>query len=682
MRFNMKKLRLFQKFTIQKQLISTFGTIILILCLSLSLFSYYSAKNELDDANRTLLPEIAKQTAKLYDQYLTQDLDFAEHLAQLDDFQNFNQMIQSPEAAAKVEKRIQKYLDDYGALSWGVLNTSGTKVLGPDKGVDLSFRDYFKKALQGETNTSDMLRDVKEDYMSMVYAAPIYNNDKVAGVLFFETSADDLQQFALDIHVGETGHAFFASKDGTLTAHENNELVQKQFNSIEAVKEDPQYTSLAEVQKRMVAGEVGFGNYSYDGATKSVGFAPVSKTGGSVGVYIDDSEVLAGTRQVRNMLFMMSIVGFIIGACLVIIFAKRLTRALHSFGSIIDATASGDLTHQVHPKLLTRTDEIGEMAAMMRKMQDALRSLLGTVQTQSNQIDQASLQLNQAAEEMTTATESVSMSIQEVATGVQSQTNDLVHINEAMNEYGNKLTWMTNAISEVGESGEQISDMATESNANMEKLDHSVKEMQARFEKFIVSIEQSSESFKQITQMTDVINNIAEQTNLLALNAAIESARAGEAGKGFAVVAQEVRKLAEQAQTSAKLITERIKQVSDDSSIMLDTAHNMKHSIEEQFTDIDTSTQSFKQIVTAIELITPQIELLQENANAILHMKDEMIGRISDSSSIAEQISASSQEIAATSEETAASAEEVQATSESLSQMTKLMSEEMNKFKL
>ena len=86
--------------------------------------------------------------------------------------------------------------------------------------------------------------------------------------------------------------------------------------------------------------------------------------------------------------------------------------------------------------------------------------------------------------------------------------------------------------------------------------------------------------------------------------------------------------------------------------------------------------------MTAIELITPQIELLQENANAILHMKDEMIGRISDSSSIAEQISASSQEIAATSEETAASAEEVQATSESLSQMTKLMSEEMNKFKL
>lgn len=681
MRFNMKKLRLFQKFSIQKQLILTFGTIILILCLSLSLFSYFSAKNELDDANRTLLPQMAVQTAKLYDQYLTQSLDFAEHLAQLNEFENFNQMVHSDKAAT-VEKTIQKYLDEYGAITWGILNTSGKKVLGPDKGLDLSFRDYFKKALQGEVNTSDMLRDVKSDYISMVYAAPIYNNDKVVAVLYYETSAEELQQFALDIHVGETGHAFFASKDGTLTAHENNELVKQQFNSIEAAKEDPQYASLAEVQKRMVAGEVGFGNYSYEGSTKSVGFAPVSKTGGSVGIYLDDSEVLAGTKQVRNLLFMMSIIGILVGSALVVVFANRLSRALHSFSNIINATASGDLTHQVHPKLLARNDEIGDMAVMMNKMQDSLRTLLGTVQTQSNHIDQASIQLNQAAEEMTTATESVSMSIQEVATGVQSQTQDLVHINEAMNDYGDKLTMMTNAITEVSEQGNHISSMANESNSNMEKLDVSVKEMQHRFEQFITSIEQSSASFKQIGQMTDVINNISEQTNLLALNAAIESARAGEAGKGFAVVAMEVRKLAEQSQTSAKLITERIQQVSADSGTMLETAHNMKQSIEEQFTDIDTSTQSFKQIVEAIELITPRLEMLQENAHAIIAMKDEMIGRISDSSSIAEQISASSQEIAATSEETAASAEEVQATSESLSQMTQRMAEEMKKFKL
>lgn len=108
---------------------------------------------------------------------------------------------------------------------------------------------------------------------------------------------------------------------------------------------------------------------------------------------------------------------------------------------------------------------------------------------------------------------------------------------------------------------------------------------------------------KRTDQIIAMIQEIADQTKLLGLNAAIEAARAGEYGRGFSVVAEEIRRLSEQSNNSAKQVKAILGKISESISIINKQTHETSVVSEQQ----SSSTQ---EIAAAMQELSAQLETL------------------------------------------------------------------------
>ena len=281
-------------------------------------------------------------------------------------------------------------------------------------------------------------------------------------------------------------------------------------------------------------------------------------------------------KEVDQYSLVVKLVIFGMLACFLIAFFtyaflnRMVLRPLRVAGRHFDRIASGDLTERIQ---VQSNNEIGVLYGAMRRMQDSLIRIVGTVR--------------QGVEE-------INVGAQEIYVGNTNLSDRTEH--------------QAAVLQETAASMEQLAGTVQQNTLHAQEADRVVKgaaDVAKRGGSAVTAVVDTmgeiSDSSRKMNEIVGVIDGIAFQTNILALNAAVEAARAGEQGKGFAVVAGEVRSLAQRSAQAAKeikqLIEESLAKVSAGAQLAGDAGEVMNDVVR----SVDTVTSIMAEIAKASE---------------------------------------------------------------------------------
>ena len=272
-------------------------------------------------------------------------------------------------------------------------------------------------------------------------------------------------------------------------------------------------------------------------------------------------------------------------------------------------------------------DDLSILVKAFNKMGDNLRTIIGKISDNSNNIARSSEFLKQNSEESSKAIEQIAISIKQISEGALDQTEKserTFNIAKKLNESNKKAYEDMN---KVLSSSSMATHAANNGNVKMTAL----LEQIVVIEEKIISTHTVSDVLNlkstEIKKVVDTITNMASQTNLLSLNAAIEAARAGIHGKGFAVVADEIRKLAQSSSDATKEITTMLNDIHSTSQELASSMMVGVNEVKEGAQMASAAKDSFGEIVNTskdvdnrIKDISAEIEKMVEGIKEVEEM--------------------------------------------------------------
>jgi len=633
---------------------------LLIAFTALSGVGYKFASNSLKESNLNIMAEMTKTAAGRAEDQIKSEIKNLETIAS-------NPVIANEGVSLKDKVEILKpALGAIGQVGLSISDKEGNSIdtLGNTKKIKTT--QSFMKSIKGENVITNPYVDPVTNAKVIAYSVPIKDSkNNIIGII---TSVKDCMDFSVlnkEIKFLKTGSALIVDSNGNFIVAEDETLVNENKNITNITSDKGSLEDLNNIGKSMIIGtQSGIGKYDYEGKSKYIAYSPIGKTGLSIGITVDEKDLLGALSSLAIVDTIVTIIMIVLISAIIVGFTIKIITRLLKAKTYVDGIAKGDFYTKIEGRYIKGNDEISEICTSVGQAKISVGTMIRSVRDNANIVRDGSVSLTEVAEQLSVLAEEISASIGEVSTNTNKQSCDFQKITNKLTDFSEKVNLIKDNVGAIKEDISIINNKSVIGSENIEQLNDGIIGVNESFDRFGISIEYIKGDMKNVSEIINIINGISEQINLLAFNAAIEAASAGEAGRGFNVIASEVRKLSDRSKESAQNINKIITRLTKVINKLVEESTNMDNELEKQKNIIYESSSSFSEIAILVNKITPKVSNIDSAFEDIGHNKDlivETVGELSeeikDTSNSLKQVTGSSIELAKLAESVKSSAD-------------------------
>lgn len=554
-----------------------------------------------------------------------------------------------------------------------VTGNDGQQLVRSDEAklVNLKERDYFKAAMQGKEDVSEVIVSKTSGKAITVIEVPVKTPEgKVIGMIQRNYNISTLTDLLKEEATPETELAIFES-NGKLISH-STITIEKEEDRIDMSR----YEFISKAQK----GERQIFEIVVDGEKKLVSCEREPQTDWVIATFRPYS--IVEEHAINEAL---TLGGMCVGILVLIVLianfvSNNAVRPILTINHAASEISKGNLSLKAVP--VESKDELGDVAAAFEKMTDKLNDFFHKASKNATAVSQSAEVLNDNARNSAEAANQISGAVSEFASEALGQQNAIGAANEAVIN-------MRELLNVIAENSDGVSKASNVALKNAETGEVTVGNAVQSMESLRVSVQESSQIIKllgehsgKIGNIVGTISDIADQTNLLALNAAIEASHAGEHGRGFAVVAEEVRKLAEQSALAASQIQKLIFDVQDQTEKAVESMSVGSDLTAASVEAVGKAGGAFREIVKNIDDLTEKIQLTTDAIEKAESGNSKIIDSVKLINEVAIKFSNQTEAVSATTQQLSTSTEEIASASQQLAEMAEELQAEIQTFKL